>query len=318
MTLRRILAVCVLLGLARPALAQDAPSAPGPDTLSELVVIAHPPGPALWRAQYGDSTVIILGAVSPVPHRLEWDQRQVIAALDGAKLLLTQPKPDLNPIQILGLVTVNVWKVRTAKPLEQTLPPDLKARFADARDRSRTKEDRYAHWKPAAAGYLLLSDFRRAVGLSQAKPASTVEHLAKDRHIPIQPLASLPINQLTQQIAGLTPQQNLACLDDALSELEYEGDHPQDIDDDWARGDVLAVAKRYRISSMQSCLMQAPGARELVDTQMAQATDRIWAALQKPGKTVAVIDMAWLLPNNGILNRLRGLGAAIGSPAVAP
>jgi hypothetical protein len=321
-------AASVILALPGVASAQEpsgaAPPTPSVDlgdsqnTLSELVVIAHPPGPALWRAELGESSVIILGGVTPVPHRLVWDQRQVVAALNGANLLLTQPRPDLGPLQLLGLVTSNIWRVRTSKPMEQTLPPALRQRFVDARNRSRTKESRYAHWKPAVAGYLLLSDFRQSVGLSEAKPGSTVEHLAKDRRVPIQPLATYPMNQLIRLAGTLTEQQGLECLEDALNEIDYEDDHPHDIDDDWARGDVLSVAKRYRISSLQYCLEQAPGARELVDTEMAQATDRIWSALQKPGKTVAVIDMAWLLPNNGILNRLRGLGATIGAPAIAP
>ncbi|MDB5458293.1 MAG: GumN family protein [Caulobacteraceae bacterium] len=317
---------CLALALGGPsssALAQEppaasSPSAEAPEPLSELVVIAHPPGPALWRAQLGDSSVIILGAVTPVPHRLVWDQRQVIAALDGANLLLTQPRPDLGPLQVLGLVTGNLWRVRSSRPLEPSLPPDLRKHFEQSRNRARTKESRYANWKPAVAGFLLLSDFRRSVGLSEAKPASTVEHLAEDRHIPIQPLASYPMNQLLQLASRLDEKQGLNCLDDALNELEYEGQHPQDIDDDWARGDVLAVAKRYQISSQQYCLEQAPGARALIDRQMGQATDRIWAALHKPGKSVAVIDMAWLLPANGVLNRLRGLGATIGAPAAAP
>jgi hypothetical protein len=322
MRLAVLLAASVWFAVAGIASAQEAPAtstaADAENTVSELVIIAHPPGPALWRAELGDSSVIILGAVSPVPHRLVWDQRQVVAALNGANLLLTQPKPDLGPLQLLGLLTSNIWRVRTSKPLEQALPPDLRKHFIESRIRSRTKESRYAHWKPAIAGYLLLSDFRRSVGLSEAKPASTVEHLSQDRHVPIQPLAAYPMNQLIQLAGKLTEQQSLECLDDALNELEYEGQHPQDIDDDWARGDVLSVAKRYRISSLQYCLEQAPGAREVVDKEMAQATDRIWAALQKPGKTIAVVDMAWLLPNNGVLNRLRGLGATIDAPPVAP
>lgn len=324
MRLATLLAASAWFTFSGLAFAQETPTATAAaaadpeNTVSELVVIAHPPGPALWRAELGDSSVIILGAVSPVPHRLVWDQRQVVAALNGANLLLTQPKPDLGPLQLLGLLTSNIWRVRTSKPLEQTLPPDLRKHFIESRIRSRTKEGRYAHWKPAVAGYLLLSDFRRSVGLSEAKPGSTVEHLAQERHVAIQPLAAYPMNQLIQLASKLNERQGLECLDDALNELEYEGQHPQDIDDDWARGDVLSVAKRYRISSLQYCLEQAPGAREVVDKEMAQATERIWAALQKPGKTVAVIDMAWLLPNNGILNRLRGLGATIDAPPVAP
>ena len=314
-------ALCTALALGSAvALAQDAaaPAPEEPQTLSELVVIAHPPGPALWRAQLGDSSVIILGSVSPMPQQLKWDQRQIEAALDGANLLLTQPRPDIGPLQILGLIAGNVWKVRTSRPLEPNLPPEMRDRFVAFRKMALKGEDRYAHWKPVVAGYLLLSDFRRAVGMSQAKPGSVVEHLARDRHVPIQPLANYPINALFGLASKLDDRQGLICLEDVLREAAYDDAHRQDIDDDWAHGDVLAVSRRYRGASLQRCLEQAPGARALIDAQMARATDRIWTALNRPGKSVAVIDMAWLLPADGVLDRLRARGATIGSPAAAP
>ena len=153
--------------------------------------------------------------------------------------------------------------------------------------------------------------------MSDAKPGSTVEHLARDRHVPIQPLATYPIAALFGLAAKLTDEQGLACLEDVLGEAAYDDAHRETIDDDWARGDIRAVAQRYRGRSLQRCLEQAPGAHALIAAQMDRATDRIWAALHKPGKAVAVVDMAWLLPNDGILDRLRARGAVIDAPTAA-
>ena len=47
---------------------------------------------------------------------------------------------------------------------------------------------------------------------------------------------------------------------------------------------------------------------------VAGAAVRRWAELQKPGKTVAVMDMAWLLPKDGLLDRLKAHGATVGEP----
>jgi hypothetical protein len=304
--------------LAAPAWAQaPAPVAePLPDdAISELVVIAHPPGPAMWRVTKGDSTVVILGAVTPVPHRLVWDERQVTAALTGANLLLAPPKPDLGPLQIVGLVTTQLWKVRQMSALEPSLPPALRARFQNDRALAKTKADRYAHWKPATAGFMLLSDLREQVGLSDAKPASTVQHRADDMHVPQQPLGAYRMSLLLKIATSLTPQDQLACLGDALDELEFEAAHPHDLDDDWARGDIRAVNARYRGSAAQRCLLRAPGAKQIIDGEMDRATERLWQALQKPGKTVAVIDLAWMLPAGGVLDRLQAKGATVGVPA---
>ena len=64
----------------------------------------------------------------------------------------------------------------------------------------------------------------------------------------------------------------------------------------------------------RSRLMLAPGARKEIDRAMAEAGDRLWAELQKPGKTLAVVDMAWLLPKDGLLDRLKAHGATVGPP----
>ncbi len=295
---------------AEAPLAQPEDSTP----LSELVVVAHPLGPALWRVQVGQSTMTILGSVTPMQQQQHWDQRQVNAALQGARLLLTPPKPDLGPLQIMGLLAVNVWKVRQGKPVESLMPPDLRTRFVAARSHAYQKPERYKAWKPAVAGFLLLSDYRRSFGFSEGKPGTTVEKTAKDLHVRTEPIGAYRLGLLLKVAGRLDERQNTACLSDALDQMEYEGARSETLNDDWARGDIRSVAARYRISALQRCLLLAPGSKAVIDDEMDKAADRLWSELQKPGKTVAVIDLAWLLPQGGLLDRLKAKGAVIGPP----
>lgn len=282
--------------------------------VSELVVVAHPQGPAMWEVKNGDNTMIIMGAVTPMQQQQHWEQRPLFAALEGSRLLLTSPKTDLGPIQILGLLTGNIWKVRQRQPLEPQLPADLRARFVAARTHAWEKDSRYAQWKPAAAGFLLLSDYRRSFGFSEGKPATTIEKIAKDYGIRVEPLGAYRLGLFMKVAARLDDGQQMSCLREALDQMEYEGAHAQDLNDDWAKGDVKSVIARYRVAAAQRCLMQAPGGRELVEQEMQKAADRLWSELQKPGKTVAVIDMAWLYPQDGLLDRLKAKGAVVGPP----
>jgi hypothetical protein len=311
-----VTAACLALAAAS-ARAQPVPppmTADADNQVSELVVVAHPQGPAMWRVQVGDNTMVIIGAVTPMQQQQRWEQRPLFAALDGARLLLTSPKPDLGPVQILGLLTSNIWKVRQRQPLEPQLPADLRARVVAARTHAWQKEDRYAHWKPAVAGFLLLSDYRRSFGFSEGKPATTVEKTAKEMGVRVEPLGAYRLSLFMKVAARLDDAQQLACLRDTLDQMEYEGAHAQDLNDDWAKGDVPSVIARYRIAAAQRCLMLAPGGRELVEQEMQKAADRLWAELQKPGKTVAVVDMAWLYPQGGLLDRLKAKGAVVGPP----
>jgi hypothetical protein len=282
--------------------------------VSELVVVAHPQGPAMWRVQNGDNTMVILGAVTPMQQQQRWEQRPLFAALEGSRLLLTTPKPDLGPIQIMGLLTNNIWKVRQHDPLEPQLPADLRARFVAARTHAWEKEGRYAQWKPAVAGFLLLSDYRRSFGFSEGKPATTIEKTAKEMGVRTEPLGAYRIGLFMKVAARLDDAQGLNCLREALDQMEYEAAHVQDLNDDWAKGDVKSVIARYRVAAAQRCLQQAPGGRELIDQEMQKAADRLWSELNKPGKTVAVVDMAWLYPQGGLLDRLKAKGAVIGPP----
>jgi hypothetical protein len=302
---------------AEPPGPSDAPpAAEDPNQVSELVVVAHPQGPAMWRVQYGDAVMTIMGSVSPVQQQQKWDRRQMMAALDGARLVILPPRVGLSPVQALGLLTSNLWKVRTLGDMESRLPSDLRERFVRARGVAQQPQSRYAHWKPAVAGFLLLSDTRHVEGYSMGKPGTTVEKIAKGMHIQTRSIGTYAMTGLISLGTKLDEKQNLACLDDALDQAEYEYAHAQDMNDDWAKGDVLAVNARYRLPPIQRCLMRAPGAQREIEKAMADAADKLWAELQKPGKTVAVVDMAWLLPRDGLLDRLKARGAAVGVPPI--
>lgn len=315
-----------------PALAQapvlaQAPAAPAPiaqpvplpeddpNQVSELVVVAHPQGPAMWRVTYNGAEMTIMGSVTPVLQSQRWDRRQMMAALDGARLVILPPKVGLNPLEVIALVTNNLWRIRTLGDLETRLPPDLRGRFEQARMIAQQPKSRYAHWKPAAAGFLLLSDSRHTHGFSMGKPGTTVEKIAKGMRIPTRPISNYSVRSLVNLAVKLDDKQNLDCLSDTLAQAEYEHAHADTMNDDWARGDVLAVNARYRLQPLQRCLELAPGAHKEIERAMAEASDRLWAELQKPGKTVAIVDMAWLLPKNGLLDRLKARGAAVGEPA---
>lgn len=299
-----------------PAPAPPSPAAPEDDAsqVSELVIVAHPQGPAIWRVTYNGAEMTIIGSVTPIQQQQRWDRRQTLAALEGARLVILPPTVGLNPIQVMALVTANIWRVRTFGDLEPHLPPDLRARFVAAREAAHQPASRYAHWKPAVAAELLLSDSRHAFGYSMGKPGTTIAKIAKGMNIPTRVISHYSMNSLVGVATKLDDKGNLACLDDALTQAKYEQDHVADMNDDWARGNVLAVNARYRIQPIQRCLMLAPGARKEVDRAMAEAADRLWTELRKPGKTVAVMDMAWLLPKDGLLDRLKAHGATVGEP----
>lgn len=319
---RPLLIALLVAAISAPAAAQ-APEPPPADGLGSAVVealevVARPPGPALWRVARGDSEVFILGGVTPLPHSLVWDTARVERALDGAKVLLIPPRPKVGVLDMAGLVLGGMgrFKLPDEAPLEESLPERLRVRFVAARIAAHRDQERYEEWKPQIAGFMLVSDFREAAGLSSAKPASTLTKLARDRRVPVRAIAdNYRLTPLAKQAARVEQEVALACLDDAVTQVEAEALNAQALAAAWATGDLRAVRTLYPPPALERCVQQAPGVSALIERGTAEGVEAILAALAQPGKTVAVVDLNYLLRPNGVLDRLKARGAQVSAPA---
>lgn len=319
-------ALALSLILSTSALAQtaspptvDIGQAPAQDesaVVAELTVVAKAPGPAVWLVEKDGALLYILGAAQPLPHRLKWSSPRLEKALDKASLVLVPPEASVGVTQIASFVLRFGAGLRQplGKSLENELPPDLRARFVEARTQARKGAGDYKNWKPAVAGFLLLSDFRQAAGLSEAKPVSTVERMAKARKLKVKAVGQYRMSAVTTIASKLSAEDQLYCLRVALDEIAYDGAHSTTIGQDWAQGDLGSVRARYQASAAQRCLLHAPGGAALLEKGLALTTDAMTEALKRPGVTVAVVDLGFLLPANGVLDRLKAGGATITSP----
>jgi hypothetical protein len=300
-----------------PQTVELSPQDPGSAVVEELLVVARPPGPALWLVEKGGAKLYVVGSAPPLPHQLKWDSPRLDRAMDQASLVLVPPEASVGPLQVTKFFLTGGGGVRQpfGKKLENRLPPDLLARFVNARERAQRTAVPYKDWKPAVAGFILLSDFRQAAGLSEAKPVSTIERMAKAKGVKVKAMSQYRLGPILSSAGKLSDEANLACLNDALAELEYDGAHPTDIGTDWANGDLASVRARYSASAIQRCVMRTPGGPGLLAQQIGQSADALNEALNRPGVTIAVVDLAFLLPANGVLDRLKASGATITSPA---
>lgn len=293
-----------------------APEEPGSAVVEELLVVARAPGPAVWLVQKGEARLYVVGSAVPLPHQLTWKSPRLERALDQADLLLIPPRASVGPGQIAGFVLKGGAGLRQGRGerLEDGLPPDLQARFISGRTRAKKGAGEYRGWQPAIAGFLLLSDFRQAAGLSEAKPVSTIERMARARKVRIKAMGQYRMSAVVSAAGKLSKEAQLACLRDALDELEYDGGRPTTIGSDWARGDLASVRARYSASAAQRCLLRSPGGGKLLEQQIGQSAGALSSALTRPGVTIAVVDLGVLLPANGVLDRLKATGATVTSP----
>jgi uncharacterized protein YbaP (TraB family) len=324
-------AAAAVLGLCGSAHAQAAPppaspwangpppwAAAGPQEVGtvvrELDVVKRLPGPALWRVTRGDSEVMILGSLKPLPHLLVWDTTRIANALDGATALLVPPEPKFSVLDSVSLFFNRGLFEMRGETLSQALPPQERARYEHVLALIHAKPDKYEHLKPAVAGGMLIGDWRRAAGLSEAKPISTVEKLAEADHVPIRHIGDFDPAPFARTLAQMSPSANLACFDAAMDDIDRESARAPANAKAWANADLKAIGQSYTISVFDRCLMQSPSFQGLLERGMTQGMQAIEEALQRPGKTVAIVDLNFLLRPGGILDRLKAKGDAIAVP----
>jgi uncharacterized protein YbaP (TraB family) len=319
-TIQRVWApfLLVLMGLAQGPAATPAPPVQDPNesaVVQELFVTARYPGPALWTVQRGQGTVVVLGGLSPLPHMLQWDSHRLEHAMEGADLVLLPPTGRLGPLDLIYILFhAGDLRLPGGQTLWDQLTPEQKRRFDNLRTQIKQESKHYERLKPAIAGVLLLGDFEKGAGLSSAKPGSTVKDLAEARHIPTRPEGGIPVADVFRAVVRMDDRQGADCLDALLSETERIASRARPLADAWANGDLNAVKGEYLPAGVERCIAGASGLQAFSEKLTRDATASLDAALNKGGKTVAVVDLRLLLRADGVLDRLKAAGATVKAP----
>ncbi|MDI6625173.1 MAG: TraB/GumN family protein, partial [Brevundimonas sp.] len=107
------------------------PQEPEATTIEEVVVLARRSGAPMWTVSRGDSTLILVGAITGIPRDLEWRPDDLEAAAARSQQILT---PQEGRASVTDLLRV-IWRIRTIArmPRGQTsadwLTPDWQARL---------------------------------------------------------------------------------------------------------------------------------------------------------------------------------------------
>jgi uncharacterized protein YbaP (TraB family) len=112
----------------------------------------------------------------------------------------------------------------------------------------------------------------------------------------------------------MSPAAHLACLEFALSDIEIETAHAVAAAQAWAAGDLAGMKANYSETRLDACLQQNNAYAVIRERAIADMADAISGALNKPGKTFAVIPMGLFLRKGGVLERLQATGATISAP----
>jgi hypothetical protein len=309
-----VLLTAAILALAGPAVPQPAPELADPEAniVEALVVPAPDKGPAFWRIEDEDSTVYILGLPdSELPKGLAWDTRGVDRRLHGAKALIGGGDAYRLGLFDLGLAFKLFKDIRSKGPMEETLPPDLAARFAADRERLGKGPERYQHWGPMVAGQMLMRE--AGIGPRPTQAESQIRELARKAKVEQKRGPSTDAAPFFRAVhQTLTPQIQQLCLSAALDDIEAGQGRFDAAARGWAVGDVRKAISAPR--SYEKCGLLLGGGPELWRQVTDGQATMIAAALETPGKTVAMVRLRRLLAKDGVIETLEARGIEVHGP----
>jgi len=310
--IRRLKALVALLSAMLVIGAAPAPPDPEGSVVPDLVVRAPSGGPAWWKVSSGPATVWVLGTPAALPKGLRWDDVGLDRRLARATQVILPPAARFGVFDVFGALALR-GKLR-GKPFEAALPPDLTRRYLAAVAALRQTPRHYDGWKPAVAGLLMVADFRRQAGLDANQPLNAIRAAAGRHRVKAAPAITYPAMPMAKTLAAeLSGEVNLACLADALQEIEAGPHRAKASAQAWAVGDVAGALGAER--GFERCLAALPNGADLVRRTEADQATAIAGALKAPGTAVAVVELRPLLAEGGVLDRLRAEGYAVRPPS---
>ena len=284
----------------------------------ESVTVHAAPGPAVWRLTRGTSEVWVMGTVGLLPRDMAWNKESIAGLMDGARALLLPARADVNFVDIGWFL---IWhggelSLPRGQTLEDSLPPELRARFVAARAAVGGAAGDYRTDIPIRAAVRLGQDFLKKADLEYREPRRTVESQAARQRIPTRPVTRFDVMDAVRDLLKLAPAEQQACLSQAIEDVTWGMDHAERAARAWAVGDIATVKANYSESRLFGCVIEkVQRIGDINARNTAEMVAALDAALDQPGKTVALVAMGPLLRKDGVLARLKAKGVRIESPA---
>lgn len=293
------------------------------------------PGPSLWRVSHGDNEMWILGTLTPVPKRMQWEATDVDSIIRESQQVLLGPsinvRSDIGFFAQLALVP-KLFAIRKnpgKETLPEVLPPEV-----------------YARWQALSKQY-----FRSTRGLEKRRPIFVAQELFKEaiedaglrdengvneRVLKVAKKAKVTVESpkvivMVKDMKGLlaefedTTLDDVACLDKTMTYVEHDLGTMRRRADAWAIGDVDTLRAMTFTDSYDTCLRSLFGAPNLEKYGFVNLRERAretWLeaaekALKTHRSTFAVLPMGQLLRDDGYAAELRKRGYLVEAPGEA-
>lgn len=318
-----------------PAFAQSA-AAPAVDTairdVDAVVVSGVQPGPGMWKVSKGDHVMWVLGTLSPLPKKMEWESRDVENVIAQAQEVIWGPSLTVgyNVGFFQGLVlapkALGARKNPDDAKLQDVVSPDLYARWLVLKKKYMGRDNGVEKWRPMFAAMELYEEAIDDSGLAKGRVvypvlARTIKaHKVKQTSPTVKIVIQDPKAALNEFRASRLD--DLDCFSKTLRRLESDLDAMRDRANAWAVGDIQALRRLPYSDQNEACMkaaMQAGAARKRGMSDFEADLEKQWfvaaeKAMASNAVTFSTLSMRELLKPDGYMAKLQAKGYTVEAP----
>lgn len=306
-------ASALALALAGPVVsAQPAPAG------EEVLVVGAREGPQLWHIDGPKGEIFILGTVQPLPKKFTWTTTRLDLVIKRTDRVLIG-----ETYLRFGLRDVITRRDAVRNPDGAKLSDQLDARTRDRlvsqRQALNLAPDAFENWRPYIAGAMLANRAFERAGLGDDVDARAVT-LAKARKRGIKPINVFraPSRDMISALNTMPLGADAPCMDVYLTIAEKGVPAARIRANAWAKGDVATLRATRETSAGLACLSALEHGGVPVDKLLAQFKadwlKALLAAREQTGVTLAIVPMAYLLEDDGLLAQLAAAGVSVEGP----
>lgn len=299
----------LLMGAVGAVRAQE----PEPTTVEEVVVLARRSGAPMWTVTRGDSTLILVGAITGIPRDLSWRPDDLEAAAARSQQILTPQEGRASFSDVLRVI----WRLRTIArmPRGQTsadfLTPEWQARL-EAVMAGEPNQD----WRDKSLlilGFDLMQDKAGYAGRRGGEDAmDVIRRAARRARVPTRPVGTVRGDELVDSLVSAPQSAHVPCVEAAIAAAEQGPDATRERAEAWRRLRVPEVVASPIDRALNQCWPW--GDPEIAPQLHQQWAAAIETALISPGVTMGVAPIRLLAEAGGVLDGLEARGFEVSGP----
>jgi len=341
-SIMRLALVCGLLSFAalNSAWAQSAASAAsspptpvgGITNLQMVAVSGVQPGPGLWKVSKGGHVLWILGTLSPLPQRMQWQTHDLEDVIGHSQQVLLapsiKPKVDVGFFGKLFLLpsAYSARKNDNGATLQQVVPAPMYARWLVLKQKYIGNDSGIERWRPIFAAQQLYKKAIKANDLSNSGGVNTsIDALAKKYNVKETPVEyELVIDHPRDAIKEFkaSGMDDVGCFGSTLDGVEHDMPAITARANAWATGDLQTLRKLPDSDRHNTCVSAVISAAFAQKLGLADAPARLEAtwlaaartALATNAQTLAMLPIDQLLLPTGYVGKLKAQGYVVASP----